>query len=560
MRKTLSIVLGLLMIVSLFSFGTSAAEGEAIKDSAGFAAMKEDGKYYLDADISISASYDKNFVGVLDGNGHTVTVTAPLFAEFGGTVKNLTIDGEIAATGNAGALAAKVTATYTDSFLDYALVQNVTNKAKVTLTIDPAFAPATAAERVAVGGFTGNAVEYATIRFESCVNEGDVTTLFTGETKPIENYAGGFVGRCDAMEAFECENKGNVTAENGTAVIGGFIGRASWNALTNYVNFEYCTNNGNITSGYDAGGIIGYAGLGSNICAYDMGNTPYRYFACINNGTIQGTHYCGGIVGYNYTNGGDINQTFDLEFCLNTGKIIGKQWGSNFISYSNSKFNTLCYNIGIGEFEALPDATEYFPTFLGCSSVNYADDENIHHNYVVDDAGKIKWTNWATSDSNEANRHNAQWGWDNNKWTKVTAADLATGQICYEINKAAGINGLNQTIGADATPTPSKASAFVVKDGSNYKNGTNPEFKELEAYAITDEVTTEKITKAATTKAATTAEVTTAAPGTDAPADDVTTAAPTTEPAPSGGCKSVVGIGVAVVAMLGIAYVSKKRF
>ena len=93
MRKTLSIVLGLIMIVSLFSFGTSAAEGEAIKDAAGFAAMKEDGKYYLDADISISASYDKNFVGVLDGNGHTVTVTAPLFAEFGGTVKNLTMAG-----------------------------------------------------------------------------------------------------------------------------------------------------------------------------------------------------------------------------------------------------------------------------------------------------------------------------------------------------------------------------------------------------------------------------------------------------------------------------------
>ena len=53
MRKTLSIVLGLIMIVSLFSFGTSAAEGEAIKDAAGFAAMKEDGRSITGVQIQL---------------------------------------------------------------------------------------------------------------------------------------------------------------------------------------------------------------------------------------------------------------------------------------------------------------------------------------------------------------------------------------------------------------------------------------------------------------------------------------------------------------------------
>ena len=52
-------------------------------------------KYYLAADITLAATYETPFWGILDGNGKTLTVTHPIFADFSGEVKNLKIKGEI---------------------------------------------------------------------------------------------------------------------------------------------------------------------------------------------------------------------------------------------------------------------------------------------------------------------------------------------------------------------------------------------------------------------------------------------------------------------------------
>ena len=111
MKKTLSVILALIMILSICYFSVAAApEGTAISSAAEFAAMAADGKYYLANDITLDATYAGPFKGTLDGNGKTVTVSAPIFAAIeGATIKNLTVAGAIDGAG-ADAAAVAVTA------------------------------------------------------------------------------------------------------------------------------------------------------------------------------------------------------------------------------------------------------------------------------------------------------------------------------------------------------------------------------------------------------------------------------------------------------------------
>ena len=102
MRKTFSLILSAIMILSLFTVGAFAAEGTAINSAEDFKNMAKDGTYYLAADITVSETYTETFTGTLDGNGKTVTVSAPMFKQMNGTVKNLTTTGKIEITGSLG--------------------------------------------------------------------------------------------------------------------------------------------------------------------------------------------------------------------------------------------------------------------------------------------------------------------------------------------------------------------------------------------------------------------------------------------------------------------------
>ena len=77
MKKTLSILMALCMILSICSFQISAApQGTAITSEAEFLAMKADGSYYLANDLTITKSYGADgtlFTGYFDGNGKTIT-------------------------------------------------------------------------------------------------------------------------------------------------------------------------------------------------------------------------------------------------------------------------------------------------------------------------------------------------------------------------------------------------------------------------------------------------------------------------------------------------------
>ena len=468
---------------------TKAPDGMKISTAAEFLAMKADGTYWLDADITLTASYEATIPGTFDGNGHTVTVSGvPMFADIGKSViKNLTIDGSIESDRSVGALATTCSARIFDDFSDYAVIENCVNRASVTMTV-----PETAEKESwwGVGGFIGKSAANCGAMFSGCVNEGAVTVK-CGKEERYRFYAGGFAGICDTFLARNCENRADVKFDGDYANClfqdgcAGFVGRVAMTAGLNFCNIEYCVNNGNVRGGRYAGGFLGYSGINNNICNYLMGNTPYRFFANINNGDIEGKLWAGGIAGYCYGSGATDVQTVDIEFNLIGGRITSDQWCSPFVAYSNSAKNIIMYNISTaGLAKRTEDAADHMFVLLGCSSVDYRISTTFRNNYIVDDAGAVRYLTYATTDAFEKNCIEIAWGIDNNYVSVVSASQLATGEIAYRINEAAGTNGFNQTIGKDPAPTPSRGSSFVSFADGRYLNTETPVFPILECFDL----------------------------------------------------------------------------
>ena len=392
MKKTLSVILTLCMLLGLCSFSVAAApEGTAITDAAGFAAMDPAGKYYLANDITVDATYAGVFAGVLDGNGKTITTSVPVFATLGSaTVKNLKLAGEIVID---EADAAVLTTTVAGG--STLVIDNVENNCKLTvakkkdvggfigvmnydacygttITIKNSTNNADITGGWRVGGFLGyapgsdNAEKPFNMTLENCVNNGTINST--------ESYSGGLVGRFGGTKEItgKCcititnsTNNGNVKAAvsqiggfcgyligkmviehsvnnadlTATAgqnmTVAGFIG-VSGSETKNYgdgATVRYCVNYGKISSTSKAGGIVG-----------NLGNSKQCYGAalvenCINYGEITiencysgGTTYAAGIAGYMYGGSGEGSNT--IRNCLNLGKITGETSAASGKNYA----------------------------------------------------------------------------------------------------------------------------------------------------------------------------------------------------------------------------------
>lgn len=208
--------------------------------------------YYLklENDVEVASftqigNKTKAFSGYFDGNGKTIkgvnlegASNLGMFAILSGaTVKNLTIEGSISATGGTNGLLAAQAYCGT-------LIENVTVKGTVS------------------GGSTDNG---GLIGASVKIGSGDVN---------IKN----------------CVNYANVTSSGvkGTAATGGIIG-ANAAGLATYI--ENCKNYGNIsTEGTFAGGMIGLLRVVS-------GNNNAKVSGCYNYGKVSGGVQVGGIVG-----------------------------------------------------------------------------------------------------------------------------------------------------------------------------------------------------------------------------------------------------------------------
>ncbi len=608
MRKTLAIVLSAIMLLGILTLGISAeTEGTAINSAADFAAMTEDGTYYLNTDIAISVPYAKVFTGKFDGNGHTVTVSNCAMFDIidGATISNLKILGNIAVT-NASAAALAVRA------VSGATVINVTTEVNVSVT--GARQGLYAAGLIATTNVVkeDNEMYYdnkqpenktdAMLTFINCKNTGDISVvlegipaeltaeqkldekLWTGEK--VTNYAiveGTVKPRAGGLNAVgqnyicvDCENTGNVTALGASSSIaGGISARPGLSSTAHSWFFINCKNSGDVVSNSYSGGICGYINGGSG----SQGTCVI--YGCFNSGKITGPTFCGGMVGYMWASGS--TSYMDMAFCVNTGKLVYARpanaegnaqtsYVSGWIAYTNSTSTTVRYCIDYADREVAEGALEYSNAIIAISS---ADPMSYWYefNYLVDPTGYVKeYSHGNNADNQEARGHLIDEAGDR---VTVLANDdiIKSGEVAYTCNTEA--DGLNawysdfdpaevnrvieyyQKLGTEAYPTCEVVEEnYVMFDGTKYYNGKKGEEP---ADQTTPEQTTED--QGETTTAAQEPETTTAAQGgettTAAQGGETTTAAPKTE---KKGCGSFAAAGVVVVAVLGAAFVAKKKF
>ncbi len=543
MRKMLSILLCTAIIISILCISVSSAEGSAIKTAADFAAMTADGDYYLDADITIDATYETAFTGAFDGNGHTVTVTAPMFAQFDGTVKDLIIEGtEISGNKDLAAFA-----VYTSTGLT---AINVVNNVdiKVTGITDDYLGG------LCAGGILANSNMYSHSVFKSCINNGTIT-VETAVVKTVdtgahyETFAGGIVGRADGIDIRFSENHGAITAPSNQAKVGGIVGRVAYSALYNLCDIVDCTNTADITSGLDAAGMAANIGVKNNI------GISYTIQNCDNSGTISGAYRAGGFVGYCYASG--TNAYLAVISSINTGNVKGGRAATNLagsaqysfvsllVGYTNSPNTTIKGCLAFGELSAIAgdNFVEPFFVIMGCSSADTSI-APLEKNYINDNNTTV-WYSYATATDNAAQIIPIATAITNDMVTRCSSLELKDGSILEKLNAAAETPIFTQNSATDDYPKidlalrATRASADLV------------EF--LDTTAVPDTTTAPKVT---TTKTPTT----TAVPVTTTPTQ-TTPATDNTDANKKGGCgKSTTIIsGLTIISILGSAVIIIKK-
>ena len=587
MKKTISALMALCMILSVCFFSVSAAEatvgsvaagytpeGTPITNAAEFAAMAADGKYYLANDITLdatwnagsaaSSTYKENtaFTGTFDGNGKTVTTSVALFANLQGTVKNLVVEGAIDAGGlhgsnismwSNGALTVEnvwTKATITNGntcggVLGYgatgteATIINCRNDADITCTNQ-------------VGGIVGYVQDY-TANLTGCVNYGNLNTA---------NYGAGIIGRFgrDAAVApksvaviTDCTNYGSVTGAQGqtAGILGYLIGDVT---ITGCVNYG-AISNANAAKAATAAGIFGATGT--------KADTAILIDSCVNFGKISSQSIAGGIGGRVGRGTAYAEKNFTVSNCINYGDIevtladafpesvyVGGVAGYTYGGTANKLFN--CVNAGDITVNTTGGSGAYVYYVGGVigytSSSTYECKNNVN-------AGNISTTGNCTVTLIVYNK-NAENNATSNNYsvaiagidvaakgdpaaepstfavapeygTAVSAEQIANGTVAGLINEAAGETIYYQAIGTDKAPVLTAA-----EDGSNaiVKNadGTfgNP-VKE-------PEVTEPEVTEPETTE-------------------------PVIPENPTTGDSAVILAVIAVISILGVAVVAKRH-
>ncbi|MBR1501618.1 MAG: hypothetical protein IJ616_06600 [Bacteroidales bacterium] len=288
------------------------------------------------------------FKGTFDGKGKTIknlAATAPLFATLDGTVKDVTLEGtftlevegdDAATVGHPFAPLANVST---------GTVENVINKASVTMTSSKVVGSPVVAGLVAYqkgGTFKGNK-NYGAV---SLTHAGTANVTVTGFNRKPFVVTAGVVGVIVSATAEDCVNEGNVSVgcTNVPAVaarhyIGGVVGTPE-DAVV-----KSCTNKGKVTGDFtDAtkaaakqvwvGGVIG--GRNGDVKTVDgaLVEGCYNYGECTLVAENSVNNYLGGIAGQctvealkSGTYDGTQESIQKLSNCSNYGKLVKKGAG-----------------------------------------------------------------------------------------------------------------------------------------------------------------------------------------------------------------------------------------
>lgn len=557
MKKQISILLSLLMIIGLAAVAPLAvfakddeAEPLPIADAASFAAMDQTGSYYLTADITIDATYIGTFAGILDGKGHKLTISVPVFENVKGTVKDLVIEGKVENT------SAEILAALACNAVAGAKFEKIINRADVigdaskTKRAAGVVALINAGDDTAVitdcmntgkivgyvaGGVIGRADAKTEVRgclntgvieggdtlggvfawpvkefiIENCTNgvkDGAATVADTGDSSggivsyvsggnsgtirnctnysDIKNTSGkcaaGIVARLggsSSVDFFNCTNYGKIENANGSWAAGGIAGESE-----GIVNFDGCLNFGAVDSTkYKAGGICGglsqittvkncvnfadihalkQAGGIIGACGNNkIESGDYIFELCGNDGNITtDKDTAAGIVAYVY---GNDKHAPKLKGCYNTGNVTGGCEASGLIGYFNGTSAAEIKNCFVTGKIKTTDTSMKSCVFFWCKLARAMDEGNISGNfYIAGCADSEKYESGAYVDAT----------------ANLTADDVRSGKLAYDMNTLLGGEFFFQTIGTDAAPTMDKTHKSVKLVNGKYTNesGTTP--------------------------------------------------------------------------------------
>ena len=521
MKKMFICLLSIIIIIStLPPFSVSAVSGTPISTADEFLAMDPHGEYYLTADITLPRTYYKPFEGTLDGNGKTLTISAPIFEDFSGKVQNLTIAGKVVKTDED---ASAFTLTSSKGFEAI----NCTNNANVTVMGYAKYA----------SGFVGTCYN-ATVKFTNCVNNG---AIYLDSTADEKQRAGGFGAVIDTVIMDGCTNNGNVYLNGNIGIAGGLVAKVALNAAQNHLEIYNSTNNGNVTvedtyiaadgtpgtGAADAGGLVGNIGVKGN-------SGVYKIWGCTNNGNIEGHYRTGGLVGYCYAS--QSNAFIDMQFCINTGNVtygrtqktddkVYYDYASALVAYTNSAFTTIKYCIDTGSITKRKGSISAFDfnIFVGSSSA----DTSMYDVNAVYMLHKDQYKYFSYTDHNLAASYANTYLFEPYEGVvRTSLEDLASGKVAYEINLAAKNDiysdsayksgfAFYQKIGEDALPSVDESRGWVVLSGDTYVNGESVTETKPPETTTAPETTQTKITTNA--PETTTSPETTITPETEVP-------------------------------------------
>ncbi len=292
----------------------------------------EENNVYLLNDINLNSVCSSNteswvpigtnqsFKGIFEGNNKTIynlyinssLDKQGLFGEVSGTIKNLTVSGEIVNSGNnTGAIAA---VNYNGT------IENCINNVSINCS-----------GKNNIGGIVG--CNYGYIK-----NSSNFSSILG------KNFVGGIIGYNVSGHLEYCYNTSDIKAESEYA--GGLIGYSAYCFFGDVAKYSY--NSGNITANKCAGGICG--------AAWDELKRNIKMSYLYNTGTITGNHETvGGILGGTYYNltSQKLDNVNTIEFAYNIGninsskpnQIAGGYLNYNYIYYIDGKSNYFGYGI-----------------------------------------------------------------------------------------------------------------------------------------------------------------------------------------------------------------------
>lgn len=266
---------------------------------------------------------ENRFRGIFDGGGNEITYKSPETAAlFGyvesGTIKDLTVNRTIETK-------SKLLFSLLVSSMHGGVIENVITNGELKV-----------GEGATVGGVAGEVQplkdetqgKITSTIIKDCQNNADLiseggSSEFGGMVGMLAQARNGQSGEIvNVCQIINCTNTGHIKADN---CVGGMVGNAAEGCFLGCKNQGTIELTGDSESNTNAGGIVGQSLLYGN-------STKLSFIDCVNTGDVSPGYQVGGISGLLLLFGGGTSQEVLFLNCMNEGRITGKEYVGGIIA------------------------------------------------------------------------------------------------------------------------------------------------------------------------------------------------------------------------------------